>query len=184
MIVPIAPQSANPCSFATGTKLGLPSLLTFLADAYGMAGQHQEGLDWLPEAASLMETTQARWIESEMHRVRGTLLLSMGEREAAEDSYGYALAMARRQSARFFELRAGLRLAQLWRDQGKRAPKPAIFCRRSTASSRKDWTRSCCETPRRCSISWRNVHVTAIRAAMRPRRSPTEGRWFAVARLG
>jgi hypothetical protein len=46
--------------------------------------------------------------------VRGTLLLSMG------NSYCRAPAVARRQSARFFELRAGLSLAQLWRDQGKR----------------------------------------------------------------
>jgi class 3 adenylate cyclase/tetratricopeptide (TPR) repeat protein len=105
---------------ATGGKLVLPSLLTALADAYGMAGQPQEGVDRLTEAAILIETTQERWIESEMHRVRGTLLRSMGEHDAAEHSYGRALAVAREQSARFFELRAGLSLAWLWRDQGKR----------------------------------------------------------------
>jgi predicted ATPase len=55
-----------------------------------------------------------------MHRVRGTLLLSMDECDAAEDSYCRALAVARQQSARFFELRAAMSLAQLWRDQGKR----------------------------------------------------------------
>ena len=31
-----------------------------------------------------------------------------------------ALAVARQQGARFFELRAGISLARLWRDQGKR----------------------------------------------------------------
>jgi predicted ATPase len=105
---------------ATGSKLGLPSYLTALADAYGMAGQPQEGLDRLAEAAILMETTQERCFESEMHRVRGTLLRSIGEHDAAENSYGHALAVARQQSARFFELRAGISLARLWRDQGKR----------------------------------------------------------------
>jgi tetratricopeptide (TPR) repeat protein len=105
---------------ATGGKLVLPSLLTILADAYGMVGQPQEGLDRLAEAASLVETTQERWFEPEMHRVRGTLLRSMDERDAAEDSYCRALVVARQQSARFLELCAGTSLAQLWRDQGKR----------------------------------------------------------------
>jgi hypothetical protein len=54
--------------------------------------QPQEGLDRLAEAAELIETTQERCIEPEMHRVRGTLLLSMNERDAAEDSYCRSLA--------------------------------------------------------------------------------------------
>jgi predicted ATPase len=51
--------------------------------------------------------------------MRGTLLLSMHENAAAEDSYRHALAVARRQSAKFWELRAALDLARLWRDQGR-----------------------------------------------------------------
>jgi len=54
-----------------------------------------------------------------MHRLRGTLLVSMNERPAAEDSYRHALAVARQQRAKFWELRAALDLARLWRDQGK-----------------------------------------------------------------
>jgi hypothetical protein len=104
---------------AAGTKLWLPHHLTILADAYGMAGQPEEGLDRFAEAAILIETTQERCIEPEMHRVRGKLL-AMNERNAAEDSYCRALAVVRQQSARLFELRAGMSLAQLWCDQGKR----------------------------------------------------------------
>ena len=44
----------------------------------------------------------------------------MHEHAAAEESYRYALAVARRQSAKFWELRAALDLARFWRDQGKR----------------------------------------------------------------
>jgi predicted ATPase len=44
----------------------------------------------------------------------------MYEQTAAEDSYRYALTVAQRQSAKFWELRAALDLARLWRDQGKR----------------------------------------------------------------
>jgi predicted ATPase len=38
-----------------------------------------------------------------------------------EVSYRRALTVARQQSAKFWELRAALDLARLWRDQGKRA---------------------------------------------------------------
>jgi predicted ATPase len=72
------------------------------------------------EAAKLVETTQERWAEAEMHRLRGTLLLSMHQHSEAEDSYRQAIAVARRQSAKFWELRATVDLARLWHDQGKR----------------------------------------------------------------
>jgi predicted ATPase len=98
----------------------IPFFLMTLAEAYGMASQPQEGLDRLAEAAKLAETTHERWAEAEIHRLRGRLLLFMREHTAAEDSYRRALEVARRQSAKFWELRAALGLAQLWRDQGKR----------------------------------------------------------------
>jgi len=117
--LPLMLQGLETCR-AAGGNLALASLLTTLADAYGMVGQPQEGLDRLAEAAILIETTQERRTEPEMHRVRGTLLLAMDKRDATEDSYCHALAVARQQNARFFELRAGTSLAQLWRDEGKR----------------------------------------------------------------
>ncbi len=98
----------------------IPFFLTTLAEAYGLAAQPQEGLDRLGEAAKLVETTHERWIEAEIHRLRGMLLLSINERAAAENSYGRALEVAQRQGAKFWELRAAVELARLWRDQGKR----------------------------------------------------------------
>ena len=105
---------------ATGANLMIPFCLMTLAEVYRMAAQPEEGLDRLAEAARLIETIQERWIEAEIHRLRGTLLLSMHEQTAAEDSYRHALAVAQRQSATFWELRAALDLARLWLDQGKR----------------------------------------------------------------
>jgi predicted ATPase len=105
---------------AACTNLLLPFFLTALAEVYGMAARPKEGLDRLAEAAKVVETTQDSWAEAEMHRMRGLLLLSMDEHTAAEHSYCDALAVARRQSAKFWELRAALDLARLWRDQGKR----------------------------------------------------------------
>jgi predicted ATPase len=52
--------------------------------------------------------------------LRGDLLNATGDRAAAEQSYHQALAVAERQSAKSFELRAATSLARLWRDKGKR----------------------------------------------------------------
>jgi class 3 adenylate cyclase/tetratricopeptide (TPR) repeat protein len=106
---------------ATGSKLLLPFYLLTLAELYGWADQPGEGLHRVDEAAQLIEGTQERWIEAEVSRVRGTLLLRMRKHAEAEESYQRALAVARRQNAKFWELRAAIELAQLWRDQGKRA---------------------------------------------------------------
>jgi predicted ATPase len=98
----------------------MPFHLMTLAEVYGNAAQPEEGLNRVAEAGQLIETTQERWAEAEMHRLRGTLLLSMREHTAAADSFLAALAVARRQSAKFWELRAATSLARLWRVQGKR----------------------------------------------------------------
>ena len=105
---------------AIGCGVMLPFYLTTLAEIYGIAGQPGEGLKCLREASALLETTQERWAEAETHRLRGSLLLSIHDQMAAEESFQEALAVARRQSARLWELRAALDLARLWRDQGKR----------------------------------------------------------------
>lgn len=118
--IPLLVEGLTVCR-AGGRKLMIPFFLTVLAEAYGMAGQPQQGLDQLAEVAKLVETTHERWVEAEMHRLRGTLLLSMNEHAAAEYSYCRALEVAQRQGARFWELRAARDLARLWRDQGKRA---------------------------------------------------------------
>jgi tetratricopeptide (TPR) repeat protein len=118
--IPLLIQGLTVCR-AGGRSSMIPFFLTVLADAYGMAAQPQEGLGQLAEAAKLLETTHERWADAEMRRLRGTILLSMHEHAAAENSYHRALEVAQRQSAKFWELRAAVDLARLWRDQGKRA---------------------------------------------------------------
>jgi predicted ATPase len=105
---------------ATGTVLGTPFMLMKLAAAYGMLGQPVEGLNCLAEAAQIIETTEERISEAELHRIRGDLLNTTGDRAAAERSYHQALAVALRQNAKLLELGAATSLARLWRDQGKR----------------------------------------------------------------
>jgi class 3 adenylate cyclase/tetratricopeptide (TPR) repeat protein len=107
-------------TFPRGASLGAPFHLIALADLYGKAGQPEKGLKQLADAAELVQKTQERWAEAELHRLRGILLLSMNRHAAAEDSFKEALTVARRQSAKFWELRAASSLAGLWRDQEKR----------------------------------------------------------------
>ena len=53
---------------------------------------------------------------------------SLGDDVASEDCYHLALDVARRQSAKLWELRVAIDLARLWRDQGKRAAGTRTAC--------------------------------------------------------
>ena len=105
---------------ATGAVTGVPSLLMFLAEAYAKSGKPDDGLNCLPEAARIIEMTGERCVEAELHRLRGDLLDATGDQAAAELAYLRAIEVAKRQSAKLFELRASLGLARLWRKQGRR----------------------------------------------------------------
>jgi predicted ATPase len=63
-----------------------------------------------------------RVYEAELMRLKGELFLqdSGGARSEAETCLRQALAVAREQKARAWELRAATSLARLWRDQGRR----------------------------------------------------------------
>jgi class 3 adenylate cyclase/tetratricopeptide (TPR) repeat protein len=106
---------------ATGSVIHTPDMLTALAEAHAMLGQRVEGLSRLAEAEQIIETTEERVSEARVHRLRGDLLHATGDLSAAERNYHRALAVARSQSAKLFEIQTCTNLARLWRDQGKRA---------------------------------------------------------------
>jgi tetratricopeptide (TPR) repeat protein len=104
-----------------GSVLSLPNVLIWLAEAYGRAGQPAEERNYLAEAARLVETTEERAFEAELlHRIPGDLLIATGDRAGAAWHYRQAIAVAERQGAKLFQLRASTSLARLWRDRGKR----------------------------------------------------------------
>jgi predicted ATPase len=60
--------------------------------------------------------------DAEIHRLRGELTARLPHPDPTkvEDSFRTALAIAREQGTRGYELRAATSLARLWRDQGRR----------------------------------------------------------------
>ncbi|HEY4044666.1 MAG TPA: hypothetical protein VGM32_22875, partial [Rhodopila sp.] len=109
-------------SRARGGVASMPILLTWLAQARAMLGQHGEVLQCFEEAAQIVETTDERVFEAELlHRVRGDLLHAAGDPFEAERHYHQAIAIAKRQNAKLLQLKASTSLARLWRGQGKHA---------------------------------------------------------------
>jgi predicted ATPase len=93
-----------------------------LARAYAQLGQFDDAWRWIGEAMTAVETTKERANEAEVHRIAGEIALMSPQPDAAkaEAYFERALAIARAQQARAWELRAAMSMAQLWRDQGKR----------------------------------------------------------------
>jgi predicted ATPase len=107
---------------AKGNVQTIPHALTVLSEVYGQAGEPQKGLEALAEALVVLQRTNERRREAEIHRLRGELLLALpgppwGE---AEGSFARALAVGREQNAKMWELRAATSLARLWARQGRR----------------------------------------------------------------
>jgi predicted ATPase len=70
-------------------------------------------------ALSAVEETGERWYEAELHRLKGEVLLRTGAEAEAEVCLQQSLQVARRQRARFWELRTAASLGRLWQAQGK-----------------------------------------------------------------
>ena len=95
--------------------------LGHLASARAEAAEAVGSFDSLDEAFGIVERTQERVFEAELHRIHGELLIRVGRLSEAERALERALAVARAQQARMLELRAANTLAGLWLEQGKQA---------------------------------------------------------------
>ena len=106
---------------STGGTLWMPLWLSHLTRAYAELGQFNDAWRCIGEALTAVETTKERWFEAEVYRTGGEIALLSPSPDAAK-AKGYferALAVARQQQAKSFELRAAMSMARLWRDQGK-----------------------------------------------------------------
>jgi predicted ATPase len=108
---------------ATGAELGRPWFLALLAEACGKAGQAEEGLHVVAEALTAAANIGEGFFEAERYRLKGELLLacSLEHQTVAESCLHQAIDSARRQQAKWLELRAAVSLSRLWQHQGKHA---------------------------------------------------------------
>ena len=111
---------------ATGALSHRPFHLALLAEALGREGEVREGLTALAEAQTLCTASGERFLEAELHRLRGELLLAGAEAVpsawgAADACFRQALDVARAQQAKSLELRAVMSLGRMYRQQGRQA---------------------------------------------------------------
>jgi predicted ATPase/tRNA A-37 threonylcarbamoyl transferase component Bud32 len=111
---------------ATGALSHRPYQLSLLAEALARDGRIQEGLTALTEALTLSTTSGERFLEAELHRLRGELLFAANQTESpaadqAEACFQQALDVARAQKAKSLELRAAMSLIRLYRQAGRQS---------------------------------------------------------------
>ena len=106
---------------AAGIEALFLVFLLQLAEGYGKVGRATVGLTVLAEAHTIMEEKGEYAFAAELHRMRGELVLQhdIACGQEAERCYQQALDIARRQDAKWWELRTAVSLSQLWQSQGK-----------------------------------------------------------------
>jgi class 3 adenylate cyclase/predicted ATPase len=114
-------RSGSTAYSASGAKTRIPYHMALLAKACEISGQVEEALLLVEDALQIAEKIGECWFASELYRHKGQLLLQQGDSEAAEDLYRRGLAIANKQEAKLWELRAAVGIARLARDQGRRS---------------------------------------------------------------
>ena len=113
--------SGMTASRETGANAFSSFYFSYLAQANAELGRYDEADRLIEDVMRDVETTKQNWWLAEAHRIAGEIFLKRPETNAAiaETHFEHAIAVARGQQAKSWELRAAMSLARLWRDQGK-----------------------------------------------------------------
>jgi predicted ATPase len=103
----------------TGAELARTYMLALLAEVYSHDGRHEQGLRTLAHAFALVDRNSEHFWEAELYRLKAELLLQQGPSAVTEATAHLqrSLTVARSQQAKSLELRAAMRLSQLWQRQ-------------------------------------------------------------------
>jgi tetratricopeptide (TPR) repeat protein len=106
-----------------------PWFFVFMAEAYLASGRVRVGVATVEEALALSLRTGTQVLDAELLRLKGELLSLAGASDATEalEFLRGAIAVARRQGAKSWELRATTSLARLLTEQGRREEARAML---------------------------------------------------------
>ena len=104
-----------------GSALGVPWFLGKIVEGLRSIGRYNEALDVVSDALRQTEGSGERQFAAELHRIAGLALMTRGKPAEAEISFRHAIAIARSQGARMWELSATTSIASLLAKQRKRA---------------------------------------------------------------
>jgi tetratricopeptide (TPR) repeat protein len=107
---------------ADHSNLNLAQARAALAQAYAEQGELEKGLIVINEALEQLSHSLQRQMGPEFRRIKGELLLKNPKYDAglADDCFRMAIRVARKQSAKSWELRATMSLARLLARRGRR----------------------------------------------------------------
>jgi predicted ATPase len=107
---------------STGATNLVPFFLGCLASTHAAVGNFRDAWCCIDEATAMIKESREAWFEAEVHRIAGEIALKSPKRDTvkAQAYFERALAVARQQQAKSWELRAAMSMARLWRDLGKR----------------------------------------------------------------
>jgi len=114
---------------AAGAEVNRSEFLYWMAEAYCATDRLDEALDTLNKALGFAEDRENLWLEAEIYRLRGELLLRMSDRNSteAESCFQQGIEIARRQSAKSLELTGATSLGRLLAKQGRREDARAML---------------------------------------------------------
>jgi class 3 adenylate cyclase/predicted ATPase len=99
--------------------ISMPNYVFLLAEAEALSGEVEMAVARVVDQLAEISRSGQRWLEAELHRRHGQLLIQRvpTDEAAAEGAFTRALEIARAQQARVFELRAAVGLARLYWSQ-------------------------------------------------------------------
>jgi adenylate cyclase len=116
-----------------GAAMAVPPFLGLVAEMHDKVARHAEARSAITEAMNAAQKSGQHYWEAELHRLTAVLMLqgepnpSSDVMAAAESSLRRAIEVARRQRAKWLELRAVVSLSRLWADHGDVARARALL---------------------------------------------------------
>jgi predicted ATPase len=112
-----------------GNKLYVPFLQGLLSELEAENQNRAAALIQIEEALTIANRTGEHWADSFLYRIHGETLLrgEPANTAPAEEAFLAAIAIAKQQKAKSFELRAALSLAKLYQSTGRPAEAQAVL---------------------------------------------------------